>query len=994
MEAPEIIHSLVDRFDSSRDQYTSPSYNETQIRREFIDPFFNALGWDIDNKQGHAEGYKDVVHEDAIKVGSATKAPDYSFRIGGTRKFFVEAKKPAVNIKEDIAPAFQLRRYAWSAKLPLSILTDFDELAVYDCRVKPIKTDKSSAARIQYLTYKDYIPHWEEIYSVFSRDAVWKGSFDKYAVEKKGKKGTEEVDDAFLKEIESWRDILARNFALRNPKLTVRELNFSVQRTIDRIIFLRICEDRGIETYGALQALVNGERIYKRLCELFHRADEKYNSGLFHFSPEKERPEHPDELTLSLKVDDKVLRDILAELYYPDCPYEFSILPADILGQVYEQFLGKVIRLTAGHQAKVEEKPEVKKAGGVYYTPTYIVDYIVKHTVGKLVEGKTPKQVASLRVLDPACGSGSFLIGAYQYLLDWHQDWYTKDSTDKWSTGKNGTLYAGPGGAWRLTMAERKRIVLNNIYGVDIDSQAVEVTKLSLLLKVLEGESDETINQQLKMFHERALPDLGSNIKCGNSLIAPDFFEGQLIVDPEERSRINAFDWKTEFEGILSAGGFHVVIGNPPYVRVQSLEHDDTDYFKANFEFAWRRIDVSILFMELALRLVSERGLVGVISSNQFLSTEYGRNARRYLLTKCGIARIVDFGDLPVFQNALTYTSIFLLRRQSIQKFFYARVKDLSIDLEAIPEITIAGNALDDGPWSLCSDSGMKLVARLKRDCPPLSTHAKSWYGIITGLDDTLLFEKDSKTTQRFEKNILLPVIRAQDCDRYVTPRPSKTVIYPYKSIGENTVLISEEELARDYPHIYRHLSDHKKELQRRKDSRSTIGERSAWYSLVRFGRLATFKRPKIVTPGEVKHNKFALDLSNAGYSGARVFAITTNKDTLGLKALLGLLNSRLIEFYLHAVAPAKQGGYYSYSTSFLDSIPIAPSSLVSANLAECVDFMLKLHESLVKSKTDQERTVLQRQIDATDKQIDELVYRMYGLTEEEVRIVEGIGKV
>lgn len=136
-------------------------------------------------------------------MGPLTKAPDYCFRIGGTRKFFLEAKKPSVNLKDDISPAFQLRRYAWSAKLPLSILTDFEEFAVYDCRVKPVSTDKASTARTIYVTYEEYADRWEEIASIFSREAVLRGSFDKYAESTKGKKGTAEVDAIFLKEIEA-----------------------------------------------------------------------------------------------------------------------------------------------------------------------------------------------------------------------------------------------------------------------------------------------------------------------------------------------------------------------------------------------------------------------------------------------------------------------------------------------------------------------------------------------------------------------------------------------------------------------------------------------------------------------------------------------------------------------------------------------------------------------------------------------------------------------
>ena len=367
MSAPKEIHELIERFDRNHDTYRSGRYNEAQVRQEFINPFFNALGWDIYNKQGYAEAYKDVIHEDAIRVGSAVKAPDYCFRIGGTRKFFLEAKKPAVNIKENISPAYQLRRYAWSAKLPLSILTDFEEFAVYDCRIKPVKTDKPSTARTLYFTYNEYVERWNEIASIFSREAVLKGSFDRYVESSRAKRGTAGVDAAFLEEIERWREILARNIALRNPGLSQRELNFAIQRTIDRIIFLRICEDRGIEDYGRLMILQNGSQVYKRLCQMFYQADDRYNSGLFHFRKEKDHTSPPDDLTLDLTIDDKTLKDIFTNLYYPDSPYEFSVLPAGILGQVYERFLGKVIRLTPGHRAVVEEKPEVKR-GEVFIT--------------------------------------------------------------------------------------------------------------------------------------------------------------------------------------------------------------------------------------------------------------------------------------------------------------------------------------------------------------------------------------------------------------------------------------------------------------------------------------------------------------------------------------------------------------------------------------------------------------------------------------------------
>jgi hypothetical protein len=499
--APAIIHKLVETFEQNLDSYRF-SKNETELRRQFLDPFFTALGWDVANEKGYDEAGKEVTHEFSVDVAGQQKKADYAFRVGRGEKFdfLVEAKKPSVKVETSQEAAFQIRRYGWSAKLPINILTDFEHFAVYDCRTKPNINDKASMGRIMLIHYKDYVSRWNEIVEIFSPEAVRKGSFAKYAEGMKGKKGTADVDDAFLQEIERWRELLAKNIALRNDDIDIAGLNYSVQMTIDRIVFLRICEERGIEPENQLLEITNTDNVYEELCELFKRADTKYNSGLFHFKNEKEVVSRPDNLTLSLVIDDKVLKDIISNLYYPKSPYAFLYIPSDILGQVYERFLGKVIRLTNGHQAKVEEKPEVRKAGGVYYTPTYIVEYIVKNTVGKLVENKSPKDIASLKIVDPACGSGTFLLGAYQFLLDWHLNWYSENEPEKAEKNK---AIVKIGDGYRLTTAKKKEILLNNIHGVDIDAQAVEVTKLSLLLKVLENASG-----QLGLGLERVLPDL------------------------------------------------------------------------------------------------------------------------------------------------------------------------------------------------------------------------------------------------------------------------------------------------------------------------------------------------------------------------------------------------------------------------------------------------------------------------------------------------------
>jgi REP element-mobilizing transposase RayT len=531
------ISELINRFEEQFKSYKNPDYNETLTRQDFINPFFKALGWDIDNDEGYAEAYREVIHEDKVKVGSATKAPDYSFRlVGGKRLFFVEAKKPSVVIKDDILPAYQVRRYGWSAKLAISIITDFEEFSVYDCTKKPLPNDKASVARIKYLTFHDYLKEFDFIWDTFSKERVLKGSFDKYIQSDTNKKGTTTVDKEFLQSLDKWRTYLATGISLRNKNLNEDEINFAVQQFIDRIIFLRIAEDRGVEVYGNLKYAIKQGDYYKNLFNLYQKADEKYNSGLFDF--------RKDQISKDLVIDNKVIKSIINELYYPECPYEFSVLAVEILGSAYEQFLGKVIRINKSHYAVIEEKPEVRKAGGVYYTPQYIVEYIVNNTVGKLVEGKIPKEISNIKIVDPACGSGSFLIGAYQYLLDWHKHYYTNNG--KPTKGKKDSPLT-PEGA--LTTGEKKRILLNNIHGVDIDVNAVEVTKLSLLLKCMEGETQASIGYQLSMFNERVLPTLDNNIKDGNSLIDLDFYSGQLDLGFEKK--IKPFNWQKAFPDVF-----------------------------------------------------------------------------------------------------------------------------------------------------------------------------------------------------------------------------------------------------------------------------------------------------------------------------------------------------------------------------------------------------------------------------------------------------------
>ena len=431
-QSKDEVTKLCRYFANNRQSFLAHGVKEAHVRQSLIDPFFEALGWDLRNAAMVAPQYREVITEDSLDVEGHQKAPDYTFRLGTLAKFYVEAKKCGININADPGPAYQLRRYGFSAKLPLSILTDFEELGVYDCASRPRPNDKASHARIQYFGFAEYPDRWHEIWEVFSREAVWSGTFDQYAASKR-KRGTSEVDGEFLKDIEGWRDSLARNIALRNLYLDYDDLNNAVQRTIDRLIFLRMAEDRKLENVRTTAQTLRTAGNIRPLHETVPQGRRQIQFGHLPFSERGGVSEQPDRLTPALTIDDKIIKPILQSLYFEyGSPYHFGVLPVEILGTVYERFLGKVIRLTAGHQAKVEEKPEVRKAGGVYYTPAYIVNYIVQNTVGKQIEGKSPTDLAGsktkppFRVLDMACGSGSFLLGAYQFLLDHCLKWYRR----------------------------------------------------------------------------------------------------------------------------------------------------------------------------------------------------------------------------------------------------------------------------------------------------------------------------------------------------------------------------------------------------------------------------------------------------------------------------------------------------------------------------------------------------------------------------------------
>jgi len=985
---------LVRRFSDRLGEYRNPRYNETQCRRDFIDPLFGALGWDVDNRRAHSEQLREVVHEDSLRIAGTVKAPDYSFRIGGRRRFFLEAKKPAVNIRTHSAPAFQLRRYGWTAKLPISVLTDFEELSIYDCRVRPDSEDAAGKARLRYLRFDQYLDEWDSIAELLHRDAVEAGSLDRLVASQGTRRGTQEVDASFLQEIESWRAALAKGLANRNPALGERALNFSVQRIIDRIVFLRMGEDRGLEPYGQLRDLLGKPGIYSRLLPVFRSADAKYNAGLFHFIEERNRSTTRDTITPQLTVDDSLLRDIIGNLYFPQSPYAFSVLSSDILGQVYERFLGKRIRLTASHQAKVEDKPAVKKAGGVFYTPTAVVDRIVHEVLGPLLGEKRPSAVAHVRVCDPACGSGSFLLGAYQYLLDW----YTRAHAERGTAKQKQLVYRGRAGERRLATSERKRILVQHIFGVDKDLQAVEVTKLSLMLKVLEGESSDSLNRQLTFLKERALPDLDRNIQCGNSLVDLGFYADHPTLSDDADADVRPFDWAAAFPQVFDRDkpGFDAVIGNPPYIRVQAYRQF------APLQAAWLTqhyaaaktgmFDVYMAFVELGWRLLTKTGRLGYILPNKFFALDAGAGLRKLLAEERAVHKIIDFRHHQVFAQATTYTCLLFLARSRNKRFDYgtATPQQLADAPESLRFDRFDKDALGADAWSFASKAEASLLSQLCQDSVPLlELPAKMARGSSTGADPVFclraspsgLTTRDGKPVD-IEPGILRTPVFAADFGRFrIRPAGKQQVITPYISDGDRTRRMSEDELSTDFPKAWAYLASRRKELEQRKGNR-------CWFAFSAPRSLPVHASAHIRVPLLTNKPAFAPAAATQGgpllMMASGGFSVRVDQPGLDPDFVLGLLNSGPLWWQLRFLTRNNRfrGDYVTCTKQYFGQLRIKiPDEALQRRIADLARQLIALHGQDTTELTHDERTRLQRRQLAAEHQLNDSAAEVFGLS-------------
>lgn len=996
LKIKKTIQTLVEKYNSNRDFYRTSNFNETQVRNEFLDPLFEALGWDIRNMSGKKTNEREVLLEESLKANAAThsKKPDYTFRLFGERKFFLEAKKPCVDISIDDNPAKQVRRYGYTANLKISVLSNFEDLYIYDTSYKVEDGDTLTKARIKAYHYTDYENAVEELLELIGKESVYTGRFEEVWNNVELNVIHQSVDSMFLEQINQWRLMLGQQILSYVPDIDIDYLGDIVQSYINKILFLRVCEDRNIETYQRLLTIAD-HNSHEELVARFRDADNKYNSGLF-------------EELISEEVIGNISSSfwtIIRQLYFPESPYSFTVLSSDILGRIYEIFIAEKLAVVDG-VLKIVKKPENTERD-IVTTPNFVVREILRQTVVEIIQGKTANEVNNLKCADIACGSGAFLLELYQLLYDSLVDYYLENDRSK--------LLQTSIDTYKLPYEMKRNLLLSCVYGVDKDFNAVEACKFGLLLKLLE---DEDVNS-LSSFHP-ILPDLSNNIFYGNSLLSTS------DVPKDDALEVNPFDFNDKV--------FDLIVGNPPYMKTEDIKaftpKEKSLYEKGNrYRSAYKQYDKYFLFIERALSLLKPDGYLGYIVPSKFMKVGAARELRNLIAKNAYLKTITSFGAHQVFTDKSTYTCIIVLEKKKHENFKYSEVNDFIgwkvRNNDAYKFCLRSSSTINANTWVLCTDEQLPLLNAVTANAKPLGEIVGEDYifnGIQTSANRVYVFvpNSETRTTYTFkafdgneyevEKAVTKPYFKtaqgAAAMSTYRTFKPNARVFFPYKKDNDGHLqLIPLATIQRRYPLFYTFLMAAKPELS--KGSRdiqpkpTTVDE---WY---RYGRHQSLEacevEEKMIVGVLAQTDKYAIDnngtlVSSGGTAGYCLVSIPSGCEysIYYIQAILGSIQG---EWLASLYGEIFRGGYIARGTKVLNQIPIREIDFKNPNERKIHDDivvrqkrLIGLGDKLSKASKNQRSLIpLQRQFDLLKQEQQNVINMLYGMKNDEVALIPKI---
>lgn len=987
MKEKDILHELVRKYEQNRDYYLTPRFNETMLRSEFLDSLFELFGWDIKNSAGKRTNEREVLLEEPLKKDASThsKKPDYTFRLFGERKFFVEAKKPCVKIEVEDDPAKQVRRYGYSAGLKVSVLSNFEYLFIYDTSYPVKEEDVRTVALIKSYHYKDYENAFEEISQFLGKESVYSGAFDDIWKDIESKVSHQSVDDLFLAQINEWRLLLGEQILSVSPDMEFPELGDIVQSYINKILFLRVCEDRNIETYQRLLQIAEKDDG-NELIGKFREADRKYNSGLF-----AERLS--SDIVCNIRSS---FWTIIRQLYYPESPYSFSVLSSDILGRIYEIFIAQRLALVKGKLAIVN-KPENEERD-IVTTPTFIIQEILSRTIGEQIEGKNLQQLCELQIADIACGSGAFLLQLFQLLQDTLIDYLQKNAKQE--------LIQTSINTYKLPFETKRSLLTRCIYGVDKDFNAVESCKFGLLLKLLEGEDVDSLSR----FHP-ILPSLDENIFYGNSLLS------SADVPEKEKESINPFDF--------AGKRFDYIIGNPPYMKTEDIKNltpVEHKIYPKHFKSAYKQYDKYFLFIERALQLLKEDGKLGYIVPSKFMKVGAAQELRRIIADGGYLQSILSFGAFQVFSDKSTYTCILVLNKKKNITFRFAEVEDFKAwrvrNRNAVSMSERDASCISEDTWVLCSDEHQALFNMIWEKSAPLSDVVGDdciFNGIQTSANKVYVFTPTradkkyyyfvgtNKRTYKIEKNVTKPYFQTVQGEDNLTSfrsfEPNARVIFPYtRAKGGKLSLLKLKAIEKKYPEFFRYLTDFKTVLASpKRDIKPPPVKKDEWY---RYGRSQSLEacevKEKMIIGVLSQADKYAIDtkgtfVTSGGTAGYCMVRVPEGKhySIYYIQAILGSIQG---EWMASLYGEIFRGGYIARGTKVLKQLPIRTIDFTNGDDVALHDAIVDRQKRLIDlgdkmagvKSNPRKLTPLRRQFDMLKTEQQHAINALYGMSEAE----------
>lgn len=993
------IHALVEKYETNKDYYRTSNFNETQVRNEFLDPLFEALGWDIRNSAGKSTNEREVLLEEGLKADAFThsKKPDYTFRLFGERKFFLEAKKPCVHIEHDDDPAKQVRRYGYTAGLKISVLSNFERLYIYDTSYPVDKDDTRVKAKVREYQYTDYEDAAEELLQYLGKDSVYTGKFDEVWSEIEGNVSHKSVDKLFLEQINEWRLLLGKEILKSVPDIEIEYLGDVVQSYINKILFLRVCEDRNIETYQVLLKIADNNS-HKELVAKFKEADNRYNSGLF-------------EELLSENVIGNISSSfwtIIRQLYFPESPYSFTVLSSDILGKIYEIFLAQRLEVKDG-ELIIVNKPENAERD-IVTTPNFIVREILRQTVSAIIEAKDDNQILSLKCADIACGSGAFLLELYQLLYDSLVDWYVKSDASK--------LIQTSVDSYKLPYSIKREILINCIFGVDKDYNAVEASKFGLLLKLLEDEDVNTLSD-----FNPILPDLSENIFFGNSLLSSSNVPSHLA------EKINPFD----FEELK----FDLIVGNPPYMKTEDIKAftpEEKKLYEKNHLYmsAHKQYDKYFLFVERALSLLNDNGFLGYIVPSKFMKVGAACELRKIISSGKYLKSITSFGAHQVFEDKSTYTCIMILQKKEHEDFSYSEVNDFAgwrVRSEEEKSVSIRNaNSISGNTWALYTDKYVKLFNTLtikSKRLDEIVGEKNIFNGIQTSANDEYIFiptqeDEDTYTFEyqhkkySIEKSVTKPYYKTErgkgknTMSAYKTFVPNARVIFPYHKKKGKLELIQLEAIKSKFPLLYDYLQDVKSKLSRSsRDIQPKPKTQDEWHRYGRHQNLeACEKKVKIIVGVNSFGEQYSIDTTSTFVTsgGTAGYCLITLPDDsqYSIYYIQALLCSKQVEWLTSLYGEIYHGGSIARGTKVLAQLPLRSIDFAQKAEVDIHDKIVRQQKELINLgdrmslvKGNKRRfTPLKRQFDKLKEEQQQSINSLYGMSEEEVSQIPVIKEI